>query len=246
MMPNTCRRNFLRAVGMGAAGTIVIGSASAGRQSMEEQLETVQSETEPYTDARAAMESGFRVLGPPFRRMGWYFVNLENLQRAVEGNVDLSTPVLLTYSDNLELGAVVYAVSQDVQPPSLFDDENADVTVSESDGWGRHNSATHVYSNGDGTFDEEVANQWANGQLTFSADSEFMELTNWVEFSPGREDLKPGDTVDARWEHNSLFTERTADVVATHPPLHLLHIWIHTENPEGTFSPANPEFNVTE
>lgn len=246
MISKSHRRTFLKVMGMGAVGGTIIGSASANRQSLEQQLETVRSATESYTDAEAAMEDGFRVLGPPFREMGWYFVNLENLQQAVGGTVDLSTPVLLTYSDDLELGAVVYAVSQDAQPPSLFDDEDGAATVTEANGWGRHNSASHVYSNGNETFDEEIATQWVDGQLTFDSDSEFMELTNWVEFSPGREDLEPGDTVDARWEHNSLFTERVADVVATHPPLHILHVWVHGENPEGTFSPTNPEFNATE
>lgn len=243
MPPKTHRRNFLKAMGVGAAGSAIIGSASARVQSLDEQLETVRNETESLTDARQAMESGFRILGPPFRQMGWYFVNLENLQSALEGNVDLSTPVLLTYSDDLELGAVVYAVPQEEEPPSLFNDEDADDVVSEEDGWGRHNSATHVYSNGDDTFDEEVANQWVNAELTFDADSEFMELTNWVEFSPGREDMEPGDTVDARWDHTSIFTERVTDVVATHPPLNILHVWVHTENPDGTFSPTNSEFH---
>lgn len=250
------RRTVLKAFGAGAAGVLAGGSgARAARTgqdgtSLDEQLDRVREATGAFTDARQAMESGFRVVGPPQRNVGWLFVNLENVEEAFEGTVDLARPQLLTYSDNLALGAVVYAVPQETEPPAtgppdLFEDEGADdVRVPEEDGWGRHESANHVFANTNGTFDEGFMTRWADGELVFdSPDTQFMDLTNWIEAHPAG-DVEPGQLVDGSFEHNTIWEERIADIVFTHPDLFLLYVWVYAENPEGMFSPGNPSFDV--
>lgn len=249
------RRAVLKAVGAGAVGTTFVGGATAQTttadeetESLDAQLDRVRKATSSFTDAQQAMESGFRIVGPPIRHVGWFFINLENVGQAFEGNLDITKPQLLTYTDELELGAVVYAVPQETEPPStnppnLFNDEDAaDVKVTEEDGWGRHESANHVFANSNGTFDEKFMTQWADGELVFeSSDSQFMDLTNWVEAHPAGE-VEPGQTFDAAWEHTTRWEERVADIVFTHPDLYLLYAWVHAENPEGIFNTGNPEF----
>ncbi len=145
------------------------------------------------------------------------------------------------------MGAVVYAVPQETEPPEtnppdLFNDEDADVQVTEKEGWGRHESANHVFANANEKFDEEFWTQWADGTLVFeSPDSEFMELTNWVEAHPAGE-VEPGQVFDGPFEHTTRWEERIADIVFTHPDLYLLYAWVHAENPKGVFNIGNPAF----
>lgn len=241
---------MLRAVGAGAVGSAFVGSATAGGggqsgTSLDEQLDLVEEATSQYDEARRAMEDGFRIVGPPVRQVGWLFINLENVGQAFEGSIDITQPQLLTYTGDLELGAVVYAVPQETEPPDLFNDEAAgDVSVSEADGWGRHSSANHVFANANGEFDEEFMSRWTDGELVFeSPDSPFMELTNWVEHHPA-EEIQPGQTVDGPFDHTTRWEERVVDIVFTHPDLYLLYAWVHADNPDGVFSTGNPEFDV--
>lgn len=246
---NTDRRNVLKAIATGVAGSAIVGSAGARTQSVTDQLERVKNATESFTDVRRAMQNGFRVLGPPQRRMGWLFINLENVGQAFEGNFDITKPQILTYSDDLELGAVFYIAPRTTEPPTteppdLFADEGVDMKVSEEDGWGRHGAADHVFANTNGKFDEKTMSQWNNGELVFgSPDSPFMDVTNWVEFHPPRQP-EPGTTVDGYFQHHTMLEERTADVVFSHPDLFALLAWVHTENPEGVFNPANPSISI--
>lgn len=253
---DTFRRTILKAVGAGAVGSTFVGSAAAqdddadgGGDSFDDQLDQVRDATGAFTDAPRAMEEGFRIVGPPVRHVGWLFINLENVGQAFEGSVDITQPQLLTYTDELELGAAVYAVPQETEPPGtnppdLFNDEDADdVRVPEEEGWGRHVSANHVFANTNEEFDEEFMTQWAEGELVFdSPDSQFMDLTNWIEIHPAG-DVEPGQEVDGPYEHNTRWEERVADIVFTHPDLYLLYAWIHAENPEGVFNTGNPEFH---
>ena len=252
---NQSRRTVLKALGATAVGSAIVGSSSVraadtNQDSLDQQLDRVREATNSFTKARQAMKSGFRVLGPPSRNIGWIFINLENVGQAFEGNVDITKPQLLTYTDELELGAVAYVVPQETEPPrtgppDLFNDEDVgDVQVSEEDGWGRHESANHVFANTNGTFDQKFMDKWANGELIFdSPDSPFMDITNWIEAHPAGE-VEPGQVVDGSFEHNTIWEERVADIVFTHPDLYLLYAWVHAENPEGVFNPGNPEFNV--
>lgn len=207
--------------------------------SLQTQLDAVRSATEKYSDPRTAGQDGYRLGGPYVPGMGWHFTNPDLLQQSAQNGPSLETPPILTYLDNqdtegLQLAAVEYAVpvSAVSEPPDLFDDSGAVATEE----WHSHGAATHVFALPD-------------DERTQSGDLAFEDLATkdyWAEFAPPDQELSPGDTVSLNWGSaqgkEGETTGRVADLVTNHPDLHTLHAWVHTENPDGVFSPVHPDY----
>lgn len=223
---------------LGTSATLVggglAGCTGSGNSKLEDQLETVRDATEPYTDPRAALRDGFRAGGPYVPGMGWHFQHPERGKEAVENGFDIEKPNLLTYvqgEDGLQLGAVEWGGPVGAVPenPDLFADDGSET-------WHVHEAATHVFA----LPDDERTNP---ANVAFD---EWVTNDHWAEFRPPDPDLSAGDTVSLNWgslqAKQGERTERVVDVAATHPDLNTLHAWIHTENPEGVFHPANPEY----
>ncbi|KAB1186983.1 MULTISPECIES: hypothetical protein [Haloferax] len=212
-------------------------TTTSTQQSLEAQLETVREASAKYTDIEAALEDGYQFGGPYVPGMGWHVQNPEYLQQAAENGFDLEKPPILTYletDDGLTLGSVEFGAPAAAIPenPDLFVDEGTDATEE----WHSHDAATHVFA----TPDDQQTNP---KDLTLS---ELATKDYWTEFHPPDSDLSAGETVALNWGTASgkegERTERVADIVATHPGLRTLHVWVHAENPEGVFAPMNPQF----
>ena len=204
------------------------------------QLNEVEGVTEKYTDPRAALEDGFKLNGPYVPGMGWHFTHPERLQRAAENGPSLTEPPLLTYLDNedtdgLELASVEYAVPTEAVDGELdlFNDEGED----ETEVWHTHEGATHVFANGNGKQDDPT-------KLSFE---ELTTKANWAEFHPVDESLEEGDAIALNWgranaKEGDDKEKRVVDIVANHPTIETLHVWVHMDNPDGVFAAVHPEY----
>ncbi|MFB6281078.1 MAG: hypothetical protein ABEH40_03570 [Haloferacaceae archaeon] len=217
------------------AGTVA-GTATPA-QSLDEQLRTVREATAKYEDPKRALADGFKPGGPYVPGMGWHFQNQQWLGRAAENGFSLEKPPVLTYLETdsgLRLGAAEYAAPADAVPddPDLFNDGDAEATEE----WHAHEAATHVFALDD-------------GEATPLEDLPLSDWTTrgaWAEFRPPDSNLQRGDAVSLNWGtphgKEGERTERVVDFVTTHPDLHTLHVWVHAENPDGVFTPMNPEY----
>lgn len=243
------RRKILAASAGGIATALAgcTGGASSAetetdnQQSLEEQLNTVREATAKYADIETALEDGYKFGGPYVPGMGWHAQNPEHLKQAAKNGFDLEKPPILTYvetEDGLTLGSAEFGAPKEAVPenPDLFADENADVTEE----WHTHDAATHVFAKPDGE---------QNDPKNLSID-DLATRDHWTEFHPPDSELAAGDTVSLNWGTASgkdgEGTERVADIVTTHPGLRTLHVWVHSDNPEGVFAPVNPEFKQTD
>lgn len=250
------RRTLLKALGMGSIATLAgcIGSSDddeststededddesdtddeSDATALEEQLERVREATAEYSDPEVALEDGFEISGPYVPGMGWHFIHPERNERE---EIDVEEPPMLTYletDDGLELAAVEYGVPQAAtdEPPSLFDDADADATEE----WHGHDAATHVFAvpDGEATPLEEIPfEKWVTND-------------HWTEFHPPDEELERGDAVSLNWGsadgNEGDGEERVVDLVTNHPALHTLHVWVHMDNPDGVFAPVHPDY----
>lgn len=233
------RRTALGAIA-GAALVSLAGCTASllgGDSELERQLDAARETTAKYDDPEQAMADGFVPGGPYVSGMGWHFQHPGRGREAVENGFDVEKPNLLTYVEDegeLELGAIEWGGPVDAVPenPDLFADDTGDA----SERWHVHEAATHVFALPDG-------DQTEPGDVPFA---ERVTNDNWSEFRPPDLDLDPGDEVALHWGalegRGGQRTKRVADVVATHPDLNTPHAWVHTENPDGVFSPVNPEF----
>lgn len=238
------RRRVLQSIG-GIAGaslipTTAVACVDNGNQPLDQQLEKVEEATKRYRDMEKALQDGYQIMGPYVPGMGWHFINPDRAQRAAEQGPNLVRPSALTYNLDGELGSVEYLVPADVQP-DLFNDEDADrdLKVTEDEGWHVHGKAQHVFSNGNGEFDEDEFSR-----------NELLNPDHWVElsdeekqFPPMEPGLEPGDTLTADWNTDGTATERVVDMVETHPSQNTFHAWVHYENPAGVFAGFNPDFD---
>ncbi|MFB6299909.1 MAG: hypothetical protein ABEH65_06560 [Halobacteriales archaeon] len=226
-------------VSLGTVATISIGGcvgSIAGSQSdLQQQLDTVRKATEQYSDHTKALQDGFKIQGPFVPGMGWHFTHPQRLKDAAKNGFSLEKPPLLTYDSEMNLGAVEWGVPTKAidETPDLFADENADATEK----WHPHKSATHVFA---------VPDEKQTDPKSITSE-QFTKNTHWAEFRPPNPDLTPGDTVKLHWgslkaKQTTPKKERIIDLVQTHPDLTTLHAWVHADNPEGVFKPANPEF----
>lgn len=233
------RRSFLTTVGGGiaVASAGCLNGFAGGENQLETELDTVRSATAEYEDPKQALEDGFQPGGPYVPGMGWHFTHPGRLQEAAENGLDLEKPPMLTYldtDDGLKLGSAEFGVPEPAVEgtPDLFSDGNAEA----AEEWHGHEAATHVFANGDGE---------QNDPSNLSLD-ELLVRDAWTEFSPPDESIEAGDTVALNWGtphgKEGEKTERVVDLVTNHPPLKTLHAWVHAENPEGVFSPVNPEY----
>ncbi|MFB6304087.1 MAG: hypothetical protein ABEH47_02890 [Haloferacaceae archaeon] len=220
-------------------GTVVVGAfagcaGTAGGNELRNQLDAVREATSKYEDVKSALEDGFKISGPFIPGQGWHFVHPERVRSAAREGLDRSKPQVLTYDDELELGAVEWSVPADAVDgePDLFADGNADAT----EHWHTHDAATHVMAKPD-------------GERTDPASLSLSEWTTndyWTEFHPPDRSIGPGDEVRLNWgtpEGKSGSGEtRVVDLVTTHPSLRTLHVWVYADNPEGVFAESNPEF----
>lgn len=229
------RRKALTLGGTGiAVGLAGCSSSLSPGSTLESQIEEVRSQTEQYTDPRAALEDGFRVAGPVAPGQGWHFINNDRVAAAAEEGLSRSEPQVLTYDQDMNFVAVEWAVPNDAvdDSPDLFDDSGADA----SEEWHSHESYTHVFADG-------------NGQSDGPADLSFDALTtndNWAGFRPPDTSLEPGDEIALQWgvegpDADQGDETRVIDLAATHPALETLHVWAHKENPEGIFHPVHPD-----
>lgn len=221
------------AVGMAGCG----GMLGGGKSELDRQLDSVRSATEQYADPKAALEAGFKLLGPYIPGMGWHFLHPDRTKAAAENGFTLEEPQLLTYLETdggLTLGAAEYGAPVEAVPenPDLFADEGQDATET----WHTHTAATHVIATGDGEAQAPDAipfEQWVTND-------------NWAEFRPPDPDLQAGDTIALNWGtahgNEGEATERVVDLASSHPDLRTLHVWVHMENPGGVFKPMNEDF----
>lgn len=217
-----------------AAGFAGCSSTLSSGSTLESQLDEVRSQTEQYTDPRAALEDGFRVAGPVAPGQGWHFINNDRVKAAAQEGLSRSEPQVLTYDREMNLVAVEWAVPANAidETPDLFDDSGADA----SEEWHSHESYTHVFANG-------------NGQADAPTELGFEALTTndyWAGFRPPDTDLESGDEIALRWgvegpDADQGDETRVVDLAATHPALETLHVWVHNENPEGVFHPVHPD-----
>lgn len=233
------RREAMKAIGAGsiAATTGCLGASTAENE-LQSQLSSVEEATSQYADPKTALDEGFTVMGPYVPGMGWHFNHPERTEEIVENGFDIETPNLLTYvqtDSGLQLGSVEWGAPVEAVPenPDLFADENADATEK----WHVHEAATHVFAVPD---DERT-------KPSDVPPKQWLTNDHWAEFRPPDGDLEPGDEVSLHWgsleAKEGEKSERVVDLAITHPDLRTLHAWVHTENPDGVFSPMNPEFS---
>lgn len=231
------RRTALAAIG--AASTVGLAGCTTGliggQSELDKQIETVREATSQYQDPEQALADGFVAGGPYVPGMGWHWQHPERGREAAENGFDIEKPNLITYlntDDGLQLGAVEWGGPVQAVPdnPDLFADTDGSET------WHVHDAATHVFALSD-------------DQRTAPPDvplEEWVTNSNWAEFRPPDSKLEPGESISLNWgsleAKQGDRTERVVDVAATHPDLNTLHAWIYTENPDGVFAPANPEY----
>ncbi|WP_137285500.1 hypothetical protein [Halorussus salinisoli] len=235
-----CNRRTLLAGGATALVTSTAGCAGgllSGKSKLQKQLDKVREATKKYTDPKTALKDGFKPGGPYVPGMGWHFSHPKRGQEAAKNGFDIEKPNILTYvktDSGLKLGSVEYGAPAKAtdENPDLFADENADATEE----WHTHKAATHVFATGDGS-----QNNPKNVEF-----ETWVTKDNWAEFSPPDKSISAGDTVALNWGSakgkQGETTERVADLVTTHPKLRTLHAWVHADNPDGVFSPVNPEY----
>jgi len=216
----------------GCVGGLLGGGA---KSQVKRYAERVRQETGKYDgDRRAAIEDGYsRVLGPLIPGQGWHFANPEYTRRALErGEFTVEEPPILMFDREGNLGSVEYGGPDPQMPqsPDLFSDVSAEV------GWGVHRAATHVFA------DENAAVT----PLSERTIDEIMTVEWWRDLGYVDDTIEVGDEVEMRfgpWQAEREEPDtRTVDFVETHPDLRSVHFWVHTENPEGMFAPAHPDF----
>lgn len=247
------RRTLLKAAGAGVAlsslafGTTAADEHSSDDASLNEQLETVKSATEDYADPEVAMDDGYELMGPFVPGMGWHFLNVANVEAAIQDGFDLERPQLLTYGDTgaachgeLVLASVEYGIPvgaggyDDENPPDIFNDED------DSEQWHIHHAAEHVFA-----LPAEAHADHSSESSTEVSLSDKLRTTNWVEIVPGGEPgspmFEPGTMIVADLEGGSVLDARAVVGSSVHPDLWTLHVWAHLDNPDGLFTPINPD-----
>lgn len=232
------RRAVLKALGVGVAGTVVTGRASAATP-LEDQLATVRDATEQYRSVETALADGFQPGGPYVPGMGWHWIHPERIRAAAEDGPSLTEPQILVYGDtepaspdgHLVLGAVEWAIPPgagytEESPPDLFDDEGA----SAEEHWHTHHAARHVFADGDGSVTDP-------GTLSVA---QLLQRGRWAEVPVDRE-VRPGDEVTADWGLTGTEETRTVDVAPDpHPDILTLHAWVHLTNRHHPLAGTNP------
>lgn len=233
---NATRRGVLATIAAGIGSSIAgcTGTISANNE-FQNQLDTVREATEQYADYTQAFHDGFRLLGPFVPGMGWHFAHPQRIQAAAQDGLALEEPQLLTYDAEMNLGSAEWGVPTNAvsESPDLFADETGAAT----ENWHPHTAATHVLAVPDG--------QQTNPENI--APDQLLTNDHWAEFRPPDPDLKPGDMISLHWgsheaKEETPKTERTVDIAQSHPDLTTLHAWVHADNPEGVFTPVNPDF----
>lgn len=155
------RRQLLKTVGLGLAGTALFtGSAVAASNDSDElahELNEVRAGTRKYRDVAQARADGYATqVSPSVPNMGFHFVNPALFAADAMASVNLSEPPILVYyttgdytpepgavhdpsrDDDLRLGGVEFAHQESGVAGNIFSDETASRTlkVSEEDGWG--------------------------------------------------------------------------------------------------------------
>jgi len=235
---NLDRRTVLKTLGVGVAGVLTMGRASA-TSTLQADLDTVREATATYRTVGAALEDGFQPGGPYVPGMGWHWVNPQRIGQAVQNGLSLENPQLLVYSDtnpaspdgHLVLGAVEWAIpagargfTEDNQP-DLFSDAGG-----HGEHWHVHHSRRHVFSSGDDSVDDPQ-------DMTVR---QLLQRGRWAEV-PADMAVEPGDDVTADWGLTG--TENTATVdmaLDPHPDLLTLHAWVHLDNRHHALAPVNP------
>lgn len=194
-------------------------SPSLDEAPLERQLAVVRSVTEPYRGSdgiERAFDEGF----VPVANAGEYVLSKTSLP----DSIDLREPVSLTYlrqDGEMVLAAAGYGVPYfEGGPPDVFNDEDADVKLPESEGWfGGTRTLWAGFSNGDDTVDDvtdlphDVVFDGANWQ--------------WAMEKPGA----PGDRFDVDGDGEA----EVLDFVYERPPVWAIHVWVHVDNPCGVF-----------
>lgn len=265
------RRNVLRTTGAALVGGAVLGGTGVGTAAgatsdhLEEQLATAREATAKYTDPAAALQDGYRPVGPNVPAMGWHFINQDLLKDAAENGPSIESPAALTYADtgdHLVLGSAEYSVPvpnpsgfTGESPPDLFAGDGLTVGEGSGDGgghedesggghdhgsggrWHVHPSAQHLYAD-------------ASGSRTDPSDISMGDLLTegrWTEVPVGDSLVEPGETVEADWGLTGTTEQRVVDLAPQpHPNLLSLHAWVHTENPHGVFAASNPNVEFVE
>lgn len=247
------RRGVLQTVGA-AAATAAVAGCTAGSDGtstatdtptetpassqLQAELDTARAATEQYDTPNKAIEAGYEaIMGPYVPGMGWHLNNPGIAEDIQKNGFDIEKPNILTYvakDGELTLGSVEWGAPAKAfsEEPDLFADEDAEA----SESWHDHKTATHVFATPDGQRTEP-------SNIT---PEDWLTTDHWAEFRPPDENLEAGDTVSLNWgslkAKEGETEERTVDFVVTHPTLTTLHAWVHEENPEGVFTPTNPEF----
>lgn len=155
------RRTALKLVGGGLlAGTVATTPASARRDALARELETVRNATRCYRDLDRALDDGYELGSPYVPQMGFHFVNAELIAADEEaGPVDgIENPPVLVYVTTrnyrpepgaahepehdaaLRLAAVefAHAGAQQGAPGDYFSDEasSRQLKTTEEEGWG--------------------------------------------------------------------------------------------------------------
>ncbi|MEF8773326.1 MAG: hypothetical protein V5A23_07960 [Halobacteriales archaeon] len=138
--------------------------------------------------------------------------------------IDLREPLSLTYlrrDGTMQLAAVGYGVHDtEREQPDVFNDEDADVELPESEGWFHaENTLWAAFSNGDDAVDD----------VTSLPHDVIFDPQNWqwAREKPG----EPGDRFDVDGDG----TDELLDYVYERPSVWALHVWVHVENPCGVF-----------
>lgn len=227
----------LLGAGFAVSSAGCVGSTTKANE-FQDELSTAEQAASDYTDPKTALEDGFKIGGPYVPGMGWHFSHPKRLEEAAKNGLSIEKPPILTYvetEDGLKLGSVEYAAPTKAlsEDPDLFSDENADATEE----WHTHEAATHVFAVPDGGAQKP-------SEIPFE---EWVTNDNWAEFSPPDDSLEPGEEIALNWgtpkAKKGDKSKRVIDLATTHPGLRTLHVWVNVENPDGVFSPVNPEFS---
>lgn len=201
-------------------GTDPTATSSAEERPLSRQLSTVREATERYrgTDGiDRAFADGFEPAGPP--RNTWTLV-----RPPLPDEVDILDPPTLIYvleDGAIRLGAVGYGVPyEESGSPDVFNDEDEDLPVTESEGWlGANNTVYAAFSNGDDAVDD----------VTDLPKDTLLDPGNWAwtDKNPGT----PGDEFDIDGDDEP----EVLDYVFERPPVWALHVWVHLDNECGVF-----------
>lgn len=217
---------------------------------VERQVDELREAIDQYTDPDAAIADGYEFTGPYVPGMGFHFVNFDSIEeRNADEEFDHTEPQILVYTledGELTLAAGEFAIHQDVmsEPGDIFDDTDADELVTpEVDGWSPVGEGSQVLA---------IPDDAESRAADLTAD-DMKNNDYWAKVTP-QYDGEPGDSVSLDWgipqeapeDGEERGEERVVNKVHYHPTLNALHVWTHKENPDGVFSPTNPDVEMSD